>query len=180
MTAHSSQKPGTRGCCQSGLVAKAGLVADAGLVAKGWRVVKAGGATAWALAGAPAAWGQVPAPGDLRLMMGGVQPDTGRNVNGLRNAVSLLLESRGVGIGTLHLARRVQSHGVALRTVLRQAARQADALLRLQAQADAEVQAAACTGRAVVQAAGTPGRGLDRDRPGRNSPARRARRGGRR
>ena len=91
-------------------------------------------------------------------MTGGVQPDTGRNVNGLRNAVSLLLESRGVGIDTLHLARRVQSHGVALRTVLRQAARQADDLLRLQAQADAEVQAAACTGRAVVQAAGTPTR----------------------
>lgn len=43
-------------------------------------------------------------PGDLRLMMGGVQPDTGRNVNGLRNMVSLLLESRGAGIGTRHPA----------------------------------------------------------------------------
>ena len=33
--------------------------------------------------------------GDLRLFMGGVQPGTKCNVNGLRNAVSLLLESRG-------------------------------------------------------------------------------------
>ena len=57
--------------------------------------------------------------GDLRLFMGGVQPDTGRNVNGLRNAVSLLLESRGVGIGHLHLARRVHSQVVAVSTVLR-------------------------------------------------------------
>lgn len=94
--------------------------------------------------------------GDLRLFMGGVQPDTGRNVNGLRNAVSLLLESRGVGLGHLHLARRVHSQVVALATVLRQAAHRADDLVALQARADAEVVAAACGGRAVVQAQGTP------------------------
>ena len=97
-------------------------------------------------------------PGDLRLMMGGVQPDTGRNVNGLRNAVSILLESRGVGLGHLHLARRVHSQVLAMATVLRQAARHADDLQALQAAADAQVQAAACTGRAVVLAQGTPTR----------------------
>lgn len=97
-------------------------------------------------------------PGDLRLVMGGVQPDTGRNVNGLRNAISLLLESRGVGIGRLHLARRVHSQVVALATVLRQAARHADALVQLQHAADAEVRAAACGGRAVVRAQATPTR----------------------
>lgn len=94
--------------------------------------------------------------GDLRLFMGRVQPNTGRNVNGLRNPVSLLLESRGVGIGQLHLARRVHSQVVAVSTVLRQAARHAEDLLALQARADAEVVAAACGGRAVVQAQGTP------------------------
>lgn len=52
----------------------------------------------------------------------------------------------------------MHSHVLALRTVLRQAAHHADDLLRLQAQADAEVQAAACSGRAVVQASGTPTR----------------------
>ena len=62
----------------------------------------------------------------------------------------------GVGIGHLHLARRVHSQVVALSTVLRQAARHADDLLALQARADAEVVAAACGGRAVVQAQGTP------------------------
>ena len=98
------------------------------------------------------------APGDLRLAMGGVQPDTGRNVNGLRNAVSLLLETRGVGIGHLHLARRVHSQVLALRTVLQQSAAHADELLALQDRADAEVAAAACSGRAVVRAQGTPGR----------------------
>ena len=98
------------------------------------------------------------APDDLRLAMGGVQPDTGRNVNGLRNAVSLLLESRGVGIGRLHLARRVQSQVVALATVLRQAALHAPELVRLQAEADAALAAQACTGPLVVQAAATPTR----------------------
>ena len=90
--------------------------------------------------------------------MGGVQPDTGRNVYGLRHAISLLLESRGVGIGHLHLSRRVHSQVLALATVLRQAALHADELTALQAQADAEVSAAACGGRAVVAAQATPGR----------------------
>jgi len=96
------------------------------------------------------------APGVLRLSMGGVQPDTGRNVNGLRHAISLLLESRGVGIGRLHLARRVHSQVVAMTAVLRQAAVHADSLRELQAGADAEVMAAACGGPAVVRAQTTP------------------------
>ncbi|WP_395699376.1 M14 family metallocarboxypeptidase [Aquabacterium sp.] len=98
------------------------------------------------------------APGNLRLSMGGVQPDTGRNVNGLRHAVSLLLETRGVGIGRLHLARRMQAHVVALRTVLASAADHAADLQALQAAADAEVAATACRGSVVVAATTTPTR----------------------
>ncbi len=94
-------------------------------------------------------------PGDLRLNMGGMQPDTGRNVNGLKQSVSLLLESRGVGIGRLHLQRRVHSHVVALKSVLDSAAAQADALAELQRRAGAEVAAQACRGDVVVLAGAT-------------------------
>lgn len=94
-------------------------------------------------------------PGDLRLAMGGVQPDTARNVYGLRNAVSILLETRGVGIGRLHLARRVHTHVVALGTILAQAAARADELLALRASAGAEVAGTACKGEAVVLAGQT-------------------------
>jgi hypothetical protein len=97
-------------------------------------------------------------PGNLRLSMGGVQPDTGRNINGLKHAVSLLLETRGIGIGRLHLARRVHSHVVAVRAVLQSAAQHADALLALQRDADAQVAAAACKGEATVYATTTPTR----------------------
>jgi hypothetical protein len=95
-------------------------------------------------------------PGDLRLSMGGVQPDTGRNVHGLKNAVSVLLESRGVGIGRLHLQRRVHSHVVALRSLLQSAAAHADELAALQRSAAAQVAASACLGDAVVLASATP------------------------
>ena len=44
------------------------------------------------------------------VAMGSIGADTGRNIAGLRNAVSLLLETRGVGIGRAHLGRRVQAH----------------------------------------------------------------------
>ncbi|MBI5257548.1 MAG: peptidase M14 [Burkholderiales bacterium] len=97
-------------------------------------------------------------PENRRLSMGGVQPDTGRNVNGLRHAVSLLLETRGVGIGRLHLARRVHSHVVALRAVLASAAAHADELQALQRAADAQVATLACRGAVVVAAATTPQR----------------------
>lgn len=93
---------------------------------------------------------------DKKISMGGVQPDTGRNVNGLRNAVSLLIETRGVGIGRLHLARRVHTHVVAVSAVLRSAAERAGDLLKLRAFVDNEVSAQACTGEVVIEAAATP------------------------
>ncbi len=97
-------------------------------------------------------------PGDLRLSMGGVQPDTLRNVQGLQHAVSILLESRGVGIGRLHLERRVHSHLVALRSLLRSAAERAPALAALQQALAQQVAAAACDGTVAVLAAQTPTR----------------------
>jgi hypothetical protein len=94
-------------------------------------------------------------PGDLRLNMGGMQPDTGRNVHGLKQSVSLLLESRGVGIGRLHLQRRVHSHAVALRSVLESAAAQAAALAELQRRVGSELGAQACRGEVAVLAGAT-------------------------
>jgi hypothetical protein len=93
---------------------------------------------------------------DKRISMGGVQPDTGRNVHGLRNAVSVLLETRGVGIGRWHLRRRVHTHVIAHRALLDSAARHADALLALQRETGAEVAAQACRGDVTVLAAQTP------------------------
>ena len=95
------------------------------------------------------------APGDLRLSMGGLQPDTGRNVHGLKQTISILLESRGVGIGRAHLQRRVHSHVVAVRSVLDSAASHAQELVALQRRVGAEVAAAACRGDVVVLAAAT-------------------------
>ncbi len=93
---------------------------------------------------------------DKRVSMGGVQPDTGRNVNGLRNAVSILVETRGVGLGRTHLARRVHTHVTALTSVLQSTAERADDLLRLRQFVAGEVSAQACRGEAVVLAAATP------------------------
>jgi len=95
-------------------------------------------------------------PGDLGMSMGGVQPDTARNVQGLKNAVGMLLESRGAGIGRLHLQRRVHSHVVAVRSLLASAAEHADALQALQRRVDAQVAGSACHGELVVLAAQTP------------------------
>ncbi len=93
---------------------------------------------------------------DKKVSMGGVQPDTGRNVNGLRNAVSFLIETRGVGLGRAHLARRVHTHVAAIRSVLQSTAARADDLLKLRRFVDAEVASKACRGEMIVEAAATP------------------------
>ena len=90
--------------------------------------------------------------GDRRVAMGSLNPDALRNVQGLRNAVTLLLEGRGIGIGRLHFERRVHAQVVAVRTVLRAAAERAVALAALQRAADAHVAAQACGGTAAVLA----------------------------
>ncbi len=95
-------------------------------------------------------------PNDRKVAMGGVRPDTVRNVNGLRNAVSLLVETRGAGLGRAHLLRRVQTQVTALGSVLRSAAEHAADLQKLRRFVGAEVAARACQGDAVVEAAATP------------------------
>jgi hypothetical protein len=93
---------------------------------------------------------------DKRVAMGGVQPDTSRNVNGLRNAISFLIETRGIGLGHAHLQRRVHTHVTAIASVLKSAASRADDLRKLRGFVDADVAAKACQGDTVIEATATP------------------------
>lgn len=97
-------------------------------------------------------------PKDKVVAMGGVQPDTGRNVGGLRPAISMLIEVRGVGIGRAHFLRRVHTQALAALTVVETAAAQGPQLLALVRQAEADAQASACHGDLVVEARHTPTR----------------------
>ena len=92
---------------------------------------------------------------DKKVSMGGTQPDTGRNVNGLKNAISILIETRGVGIGRLHLQRRVHTHVTAMRSVLQSAHARAADLLKLRQFVDNDVSLQACRGDVVVEAGPT-------------------------
>lgn len=93
---------------------------------------------------------------DRKVSMGGTQPDTGRNVYGLKNAVSLLVETRGVGIGRLHIQRRVHTQVTAIASALASTSQRAAELTQLRPYIDKEVSTLACTGEAVVEAAATP------------------------
>jgi hypothetical protein len=89
---------------------------------------------------------------DRSVSMGGPAPDTARNVAGLRNAVGFLLETRGIGLGRLHLQRRVHTQVTAMASLLASAAARAPDLVKLRGYVDAAVAAAACQGEAVVAA----------------------------
>jgi hypothetical protein len=94
-------------------------------------------------------------PADKKVAMGGVQPDTGRNVNGLRNAVSFLIETRGVGIGRMHFLRRVHTHVTAATSVLQSAADRSADIVKLRQFVDNELSSSACQGELVVEAGPT-------------------------
>lgn len=92
---------------------------------------------------------------DKTLSMGGTRPNTGRNVSGLKNAVSLLIETRGVGLGRLHLQRRVHAHVTAISSVLASTAQRASELGQLRPYVEKEISAQACKEEAVVEAGPT-------------------------
>jgi len=95
-------------------------------------------------------------PADRTLTMGSVAPEVGRNAAGLRNAVSLLVETRGGGLGRVDLKRRVQAQVVAVTSVLTSAAKHAEDLTKLRQFVDRETIAFACQGQVVLEAAPTP------------------------
>jgi hypothetical protein len=92
---------------------------------------------------------------DRTVSMGGVQPDTWRNVGGLRNAVSFLLETRGVGIGRAHFKRRVRTHELTMEALLRTTAAYPAEVLALTRAAATSVAASACRGAYVVESDAT-------------------------
>ena len=91
-------------------------------------------------------------PADPVVSMGGVHPDTGRNVNALRPAISLLIEVRGAGIGRAHLQRRVHVHTTAALAVVSIAATQGPKLVAAVNSAAQRISSAACTGTLGIEA----------------------------
>ncbi|MDB5929688.1 MAG: peptidase carboxypeptidase [Polaromonas sp.] len=98
----------------------------------------------------------LPDPADKKVSMGGPQPDTSRNVQGLKNAVSLMIETRGADLGRLHIQRRVHTHVTAITSVLGSTAQRATGLGQLLPYIEKEVGNQACKGQAIVEAANTP------------------------
>lgn len=92
---------------------------------------------------------------DKKMSMGGTQPDTGRNVNSLKNAVSLLIETRGVGIDRLHIQRRVHTQVTAITSVLASTAQKSNELMQLRPYVDKTIAGLACKDEAIVEAAPT-------------------------
>ncbi|MDB5817101.1 MAG: peptidase carboxypeptidase [Rhizobacter sp.] len=104
---------------------------------------------------APASAGSASADLDSKLSMGRVQADNGRNVNGLRNAVSFAIESRGGDLGRAHIKRRIHAQVVAIASALQVTADRAADLGKLRNYVDAEVASRACQGTATIEAAAT-------------------------
>jgi len=111
-------------------------------------------------------------PDDLRLSMGSTQPDTLRNANGLKNSVSMLIATRGIGLEKAHLQRRVHTHITALTSALRSTAERASSLEQVRSFVVRDTSAMACRNQVVVEATPTsqrrditlldPQTGLDR------------------
>ena len=68
---------------------------------------------------------------DKRVVGGGTAPDIGRNYAGLRNALSFLIESRGVGIGRESFARRVHTQYLVMASLLRTTAENAQSVRKI-------------------------------------------------
>ena len=95
-------------------------------------------------------------PADRRVAMGGTESGIGRNTDGLRNAVSLFVASRGAGFGRTDLRRRVQAQVLSVSNILASAARRAGDLVKLRQFVERDIASRACQGEAVIVAAPTP------------------------
>jgi hypothetical protein len=94
---------------------------------------------------------------DKTVSMGGIHPNTARNVMGLRNVVSFMIETRGGGLGVKNLKRRVQTQLTMMGSVLRSATARAADLIKVKKYVEASVRAQACVGDVAVNAKLQPG-----------------------
>jgi len=90
--------------------------------------------------------------GGLRMTMGSTAPDNGRNVHGLKNTISLLIETRGVGLDRSHIQRRVHTHVTAITSVLRSTAERAPSLEQVRTFVSKDISAQACRDFFTLQA----------------------------
>ncbi|WP_159918157.1 M14 family metallopeptidase [Pantoea sp. 18069] len=95
-------------------------------------------------------------PQVLAWSMGSIAPDTLRNSNALRNALGLMVRTRGTDLGRTHLQRRVHSQVVAISSALRSTAERASELVQVQSFVRRDIAAQACRQQMLVQAAQTP------------------------
>ena len=95
-------------------------------------------------------------PNDVQLSMGDARPESARNVNGLKNAVSLVVESRGIGLGHTHIQRRVHTHVTAITSALHSSIERAESLEQVRSFVVRDISAQACRDQVVVDAASTP------------------------
>ncbi|MCZ2496334.1 peptidase M14 [Xylophilus sp. Kf1] len=89
-------------------------------------------------------------PADRSLTMGDALAGDFRNAESLKNVVTLMLASRGQGLGRMHLQRRVHSQVVAVSALLQSAAARADDLRKLRDFVDRDVSALACRADGAV------------------------------
>ncbi|GAB3435077.1 MULTISPECIES: M14 family metallopeptidase [Giesbergeria] len=94
--------------------------------------------------------------GQARLVMGAATPDTSRNANGLKQAVSAVVVTRGIGLGRAHLQRRVHAQVTAISSALRTTAERAASLEQVRSFVVRDSMAQACRDRLVLETATVP------------------------
>ena len=99
-----------------------------------------------------------PPEGETRLLATDLDSGTWLNAQGLKNAVSLQVFSRGQGLGRAHLQRRVHSLVLASTSVLRSAAERSQRLEQVRSFVARDTSAQACKGSVAVRVAATAGR----------------------
>ncbi|PHI32357.1 M14 family metallopeptidase [Budvicia aquatica] len=92
---------------------------------------------------------------DKTLSMGGIGADTFRNIAGLRNSVSFLLETRGVGLGKAHFARRVYTQLISMQALVKTAAKNSEDLTAMGKEIRADIAQQAGQGAIVVEGKAT-------------------------